>query len=65
VGAVETKPLRKASRLERSLRALQPKKFANRYGAKALEIGDIVLGSIPAAGRIKEIKDVAMTAIKK
>jgi hypothetical protein len=44
---------------------VRPKTYLNRHGAKALEIGDIVLGSIPAAGRIKEIKDVAMTAIKK
>ena len=37
----------------------------NRLAAKALEAADIILGSIPGADVLAEVKDVALTAIKK
>jgi len=41
-----------------------PKKWLNRFAAKALESADVVLGSIPVAQVAAEIKDVALIAIK-
>jgi hypothetical protein len=43
---------------------LNPKKWLNRFAAKALESADVVLGSIPIAEVASEIKDVALIAIK-
>jgi hypothetical protein len=52
------------SRLQRILRALNPKRWLNHFAEKTLEAADVVLGSIPIAEVAAEVKEVALIAIK-
>jgi hypothetical protein len=63
VAAVEAPALRKPSLRERAGGVLRPKKWLNRYAAKALQIADSILGSIPGAEAIAEIKDIALEGL--
>jgi hypothetical protein len=50
---------------EKFMKYFNRKGLLNRLASKALEIADIILGSIPGASGIGEIKEVAESAIKK
>lgn len=50
---------------EKFMKYFNRKGLLNRFASKALEIADIILGSIPGASVIGEIKEVAESAIKK
>jgi hypothetical protein len=58
-------PIELPTRRERVANWLRKHGPLNKLAAKALEAADIILGSIPGADVVAEIKDVALKAIEK
>ena len=56
-------PVDRPNPVKRLLGWANPKRLLNHFAAKALKSADVVLGSIPGAEVVKEIKEVAEIAI--